>query len=877
MMKRLFTLCLALTAMTLGAMAQSSSVIINETNFPDAVFRNYVKKFDTNPNNLLTQAEMAAVKEINVRNKGISDLTGIAYFTNLEKLDCSYNSLTSLNVTKNTKLTILACAINQLKTLTLSSNSELKELSCGSNQLTELNVSACKQLERLYCAKNKLTKLNFRDCEELKLVSCQGNMIQGKGMQELVSSLPKHKGLESELYICDYNLSPDNIITPDHVNSAKLKGWEVLKETASGDYVSYGGCEGIKIEKYRFSGGGYLIAKIADTIEDDYLIESEIEALTEVTLEGEEFNTLKGFKAFTSLKKLIIKNCNVSTLDKLSEKADLTWLEINGCKLTYLDTNSLPMLKYLSVKNNNLESLDLSNMPDLEELYCNGNNLSNLDCSNKTKLTKLDCYNNKLTSLNIWNTKLTSLNCYNNDLSYLDIFGCNNLQTISCYGNHIKGAVMNNLVDRLPKVSNGEIYIMDKTDNNVITTRQVQIATGKGWKVYARPTKAWTIYEGRNINIAIDNTNFPDQTFRNYVLAQTYGKDGVLDEDDIMSVTEMDLKGKSIGDLMGIEYFWYITSLDCSNNNLASLELSENTALGYLICNNNKLTELNLPKLETLATVECYNNELTQLDVTSNTTLQSLLCYGNKLEKLDVTKNTELTILVCDKNQLNALDLSSNSKLKELSCAFNQLTELNVSACKQLESLDCSNNSLSMLNLLLNSVLASLRCQDNQLTTLYLSNPELAYLYCYNNKLTSLDVSFSERLNTLHCYGNNIHGEAMDKMVNGMPKKNGALACVFRVCSTEYEQDNSITSGQVKIATGKKWTVQKWNGTKWVDYAGLGDVNGDNKIDQTDLDTIVKIIMGQVSLGYAGDLNNDGKTDAADVVEMVNILKSLGK
>ena len=123
MKKRLFTLCLALTAMTLGAMAQSSSVIINETNFPDAVFRNYVKKFDTNSNNLLTQAEMAAVKEINVRNKGISDLTGIAYFTNLEKLDCSYNSLTSLNVTKNTKLTILACAINQLKTLTLSSNS----------------------------------------------------------------------------------------------------------------------------------------------------------------------------------------------------------------------------------------------------------------------------------------------------------------------------------------------------------------------------------------------------------------------------------------------------------------------------------------------------------------------------------------------------------------------------------------------------------------------------------------------------------------------------------------------------------------------------------------------------------------------------------
>ena len=63
-------------------------------------------------------------------------------------------------------------------------------------------------------------------------------------------------------------------------------------------------------------------------------------------------------------------------------------------------------------------------------------------------------------------------------------------------------------------------------------------------------------------------------------------------------------------------------------------------------------------------------------------------------------------------------------------------------------------------------------------------------------------------------------------------------------------------------------------------YAGVGDVNADNKIDENDLDLIVKIIMYKepkdVSMG-AGNVNNDDKVDVADAVEMVNILKSLGK
>ena len=113
----------------------------------------------------------------------------------------------------------------------------------------------------------------------------------------------------------------------------------------------------------------------------------------------------------------------------------------------------------------------------------------------------------------------------------------------------------------------------------------------------------------------------------------------------------------------------------------------------------------------------------------------------------------------------------------------------------------------------------------------------------------------------------------MTNLVNGLPSVTGD--CGFNVCDDTQKTDNVITPAQVKTATDKGWMVLKFNGLYAAQYAGYGDVTGDNKINQNDLDLTVNIIMGQkpATVGeFAGDLNNDGKTDAADVVVMVGIL-----
>ena len=102
------------------------------------------------------------------------------------------------------------------------------------------------------------------------------------------------------------------------------------------------------------------------------------------------------------------------------------------------------------------------------------------------------------------------------------------------------------------------------------------------------------------------------------------------DLEKIAAITELDVsRSSSLTSLQGIEYFESLTELQCSFNELASLDLSNNTAL----------TEL-----------QCYENQLTELDLSKNTALMALNCYDNLLKELDISKNTALIYLECDNN-----------------------------------------------------------------------------------------------------------------------------------------------------------------------------------------------------------------------------------
>ena len=119
----------------------TEGIAIDAMNFPDETFRTYVQEnFDTTTDGFLSKDELEQVTQINVSSKGITDLTGVEYFTALNELSCYDNSLTELDVRQNTALQTLEVSLNNLSELDVSKNLSLEYLYCSSNNLTKLDV-----------------------------------------------------------------------------------------------------------------------------------------------------------------------------------------------------------------------------------------------------------------------------------------------------------------------------------------------------------------------------------------------------------------------------------------------------------------------------------------------------------------------------------------------------------------------------------------------------------------------------------------------------------------------------------------------------------------------------------------------------------------
>lgn len=162
----------------------SEFVEINNTNFPDSVFQKYVEdNIDTvdttsgKKDGKLSKAERDAVTEISITNTNCTDLTGIAYFANLTELNCYHNKLTTLDVSKNAKLSALRCYNNGMEKLNLGDITHLTLLNCDDNNLTELDVSKNPYLEELQCRENKLRRVVIGKKYRLRWLYLRGNQL----------------------------------------------------------------------------------------------------------------------------------------------------------------------------------------------------------------------------------------------------------------------------------------------------------------------------------------------------------------------------------------------------------------------------------------------------------------------------------------------------------------------------------------------------------------------------------------------------------------------------------------------------------------------------------------------------------------------------
>ena len=440
------------------------------------------------------------------------------------------------------ELSALYCDRNQLTELDLSKNQNLENLDCGNNQLTSLDVSNNTKLVYLYCYTNKLTELDVSNNQQLRNVIIYQNQIYGEAMSALVESLPTITDL-GRMYVVD-NENEQNVITPQQVAVAKAKGWLSyykdengnVQECVSDDPIT----TDITINAINIPGASlrdYLLSQPYGA--DGVLTAEEIAGITKIIINGRYAYDVRGIEHLT--------------------------------ELTYFD--------------------------------CSENRLTELDLSKNTALELLYCYNNQLTSLNVSGcAALTTLACDNNQLTALDVSDCAALTKLWCNKNQIMGAAMDALIESLPTISSGKgalCVIREEEESNeiewnVMTTVQVEAAKSKDWtpKCWDSSNRRWVDYAGSDPNVAgveINETTFPDENFRKWVLSQPFGIDALLTDTEVAKVKDMGVYNQGVQNLKGIEYFTALSFLGCGNNQLVTLDLSKNDALLELDCSCNQI------------------------------------------------------------------------------------------------------------------------------------------------------------------------------------------------------------------------------------------------------------------------------------------------
>jgi hypothetical protein len=236
-----------------------ANIEINELNFPDENFRSWLHAQEYGNDDVITDAEIVTIKRINVNDQNIQSLKGIEFFTELERLECSNNQLTTLNLSECSELCQLRCNNNRLISLDVSQKTLLIELQCDDNQLTSLNVMECASLTKLSCSNNKLTALNILGCDMLRYLLCSNNQlkelnvsdtgiwrlecyqnqIKGAAMDALVESLPITGG---QMYVI-FNENEQNEMTTKQVETACSKNWAIYYTPNGRSWRPYVGSE----------------------------------------------------------------------------------------------------------------------------------------------------------------------------------------------------------------------------------------------------------------------------------------------------------------------------------------------------------------------------------------------------------------------------------------------------------------------------------------------------------------------------------------------------------------------------------------------------------------------------------------------------------
>ncbi|MFD2823553.1 T9SS type A sorting domain-containing protein [Lacinutrix iliipiscaria] len=307
---KFFAFVIALLCFSLNTHSHSFSPT---TPIPDSTFEQALIALNIDTNGLngnILNSDALAVHTLFIGNIGVTNLSGIEAFGNLINLYAYNNSLSSVDLSNNTKLEILDLDNNNLSSLNIENNEALIKIYISNNAITTLDLSHNLQLEFISCNLNNLSALDVSLNTLLKDIRCYSNNLTSI---DLSNNLNLEKLFISENSLTSLDLTMNTSLETLTCDNNDLNSIDLSNNTV----LDYLGCS------------------------------------------NNNLNTLT-LTNNTALKRLLCNNNNLTSID-VSTAEDLFLFYTMNNQIQSIDLSDNSDLKYFRAENNLLTNVDIRN------------------------------------------------------------------------------------------------------------------------------------------------------------------------------------------------------------------------------------------------------------------------------------------------------------------------------------------------------------------------------------------------------------------------------------------------------------------------------------------------------------------------------------
>ncbi|MEM6697681.1 MAG: hypothetical protein AAF599_04750 [Bacteroidota bacterium] len=748
--------------------------------------------------------DFTALQELYFNNNNVSSVD-LSNLTSLVTLWGVSNNLTTIDLSNNTLIEDLRIEDNNLTAIDLSNLTALRILQINENQLTALDLSNNPAITRLRANDNSITSLDLTQNIALTEVRVQNNNLNSFDMRNGTNTIITIFEADNNYLYCilvdDIAYSTTNWTTIDTQTSftdTSCGNYTTVPDAnfeAALDALGYDDISGDGLIPTANIETVTTLDIRSETIADLTGIEA-FAALIELRANINDITSVN-LSQNTALELLYIGNNNLTSLDlstniflnelsiddldlsssgiDLSNNTSLTILSAENANLNTIDLSTNSLLVDVDLDENNLTTLDVTNLGVLESLIVSDNQLSSIDLSNNTLLNYFGFESNNFTSLDFsglanltiidgsGNSNLTSVNLTGvtaldtfqvntSALTSLDISDATNLDYISILGGQVQTLdLSNNTALTRIQIPNNDLTSVDL--RNIDLTQLSFFSAFGNDNLECISVDDVAVAEanlGTDFQYSIDCANYtyvPDDNFE--AALEALGLDDISGDDfiptaAINTITSLDISNQGIEDLTGIKDFVALTDVNASQNNLETVDLSENTALQTVNLTENSMKILDVSSLPNLTSLDVENNELFSLNIQNGA--------NTSLSFFDATENTDLTCILVDSESYattNFTNIDNQTSFSETDCtSYISIPDADFEAALAAYD-DISNDGQvprEAIYFVTTLEIFSLGIADLTGIEAFAS---LEYLDCGDNSLTSVDVSSNSALTTL--------------------------------------------------------------------------------------------------------------------------------